>query len=323
MDSVGEVLPFIKGYAGTSGTCSDAKALDYLNKASNLLWNKTDFYTTTDYICVCVHDHCLTLPSAYKQIRLAWIGRTPATLGNEWYQSIPQIGLVSECSCSRQLVDVGGLHVTFRNYWHPYYVTFQAEDPLDAGTELTVFGTDEYGTAQKEQMALGVAPEKINSEKIFKSVVSIIKPKTRGRVRLYATNRNTGEYLLLAIYQPYDVNPNFKRFKVPKTCCEIRLLCKRKFVAAVESNDLVYFPIEALTFAVTAIVGKEARQNSVYVENLQLAIGELNRETADREEPTASPLRLAHSDNVDNLYPPAGEWWYPPNINPGYGGWSA
>lgn len=303
-DTVTEVVEEIKPFAGASGTCSNTVALDYINKARRLLWNKTEFHETLDYIKICCVDQCFSLPSCYKQIRLAWIGNTPSSIGDEWYVSVPQVGLSEASSCHKSLAQVGGFHVIYQNYNDaPYQVGVQGENPLDNGTEITFFGIDENGTQKKETLTVGMPPIRTLSTFFYQDIKAVIKPITKGRIRLYAEDRQAAQFMLLAIYQPYDKNPQFRRFSVGGSNSDsITLYAKKTFYNLTGEDETVEFPTEAIKFAVMALVAQRDRDLNSYTENLNLAIIECNRETADNEIPTASPMRLFHTDTPEHLY---------------------
>lgn len=302
METAEEMFPLVRPFVGASGTCSNAEALKAINEARGLLWNKTDFERTMDYFAICCVDGCFCLPSAYKQIRLAWLGKTPISIGNEWFVSIPQIGLPGRNnSCHRQLAQIGGHHVTFRNYDKaPYQAAIQAESPQDQGAEITLFGTDLYGTSKKETLQLGMPGEKIKTTNFYKGITAVIKSETQGRVRLYALDNQY--FSLLAIYQPYDVNPKFRKYHVAGWSEDrtLTLYCKKKFLP-IEANEEVEFPLEAIKFALMALSAQKDRDTQKFLDNLSIAVQEINRETADNDIPTASPMRMFHQDTPEHL----------------------
>lgn len=238
------------------------------------------------------------------------------SLQEEWYQSVPGVGLSPKNSCHRLMVNVGGFHVTFRNYEEaPFQIAIQLESDEDVGTKFTLFAGDPYGTKKKETITGKATPVFAKTKNVYKSVLAIIKPKTKGRVRLYAYDPNNGNFLLLAVYQPYDTNPSFQKYAIGgrgrnglwnqtfnrATDQRLTLFVKKKFYKLEGENELVEFPIEALTFACKANTYKLASDNSGFSENLSLAVAELNRETADLEIPTATPIKLPHNQVVENL----------------------
>jgi len=304
MDTTLEVLQEIKPFAGASGTCDSVVALDFLNKGRRLLWNKTDYHETMDYFAACCAEGCFFLPSAYKQIRLAWACNQPLSIGDEWYSSVPQVRMPSPASSMhRNIVQVGGFHVTFQNYYDaPYQVAIQAEHPKDVGASIKFFAVDENGTSRSETLLLENPPNKTLSKYFYQHVTAVIKPRTVGRIRLYAVDKQASQFLLLAIYQPYDKNPQFRKFSLPRGANRLlTVYAKKSYFDLIGDDELVEFPTEALKFAVIAISSQLDRDLKAYGENLGAAITECNSETGDNEIPTASPMRFLHNDHPEHL----------------------
>ena len=325
---VAYILNAIKPYAGNSGTCNQTVLLQYMNKARSLLWNKVDVDATCDYVCIACVNTLLTLPSLYKQVRLAWIDGQPVSLGNEWYQSIPQDSWGDASSGgygngngwgqaygwsggNKKFIEIGGKHVTFQNYEvAPYQLCVESESPLDAGAQITFFGENAYGTRISETITLGTAPDFTYSVNFFKSVFQCTKTVTNGRVRLYSYDPDAQARMLLSIYQPYDVNPSFKRYAVKgRVRDSVILYCKKNYQDLLNLTDQVEFTPEAMISAVMAVVYRENKgSDQLYAVSLQNAIFEVNRETADQEEPTGSPLRQFSNNMQLNALVPTYVW---------------
>lgn len=122
MESVEDAIEAIKPYVGQSGTCDTETALQGLNEARQLLWNKTQYPTTIEYLAISCSPQCFYMPSAYKQLIAAWIGNSSVSLNDEWYRTVPGSGLDRNNSCHKQMTDVGGFHVIFQNYSEPYQI---------------------------------------------------------------------------------------------------------------------------------------------------------------------------------------------------------
>ena len=323
---VAYTLEAIRPYAGNSGTCNQTLQLQYMNKARRLLWNKTDSDATCEYVCIKCVNGILTLPSLYKQVRLAWFDGMPVSLGNEWYQSIPQ-DVWGDAQGggygngwgqgygwnggNKKFVEIGGKHVTFQNYEvAPYRLCIESESPNDAGTEVTFFGEDAYGTRISETMTLGLAPAYTYSQNFFKCVFQCTKPQTRGRVRLYAYDPDNQAQMLLSIYQPYDINPSFRKYAINgKVKDSVILYCKKNYQDLYELTDQVEFTPEAMISAVMAVVYRENKgSDQLYNVSLQNAIFEVNRETADQEEPTGSNIRQFENNMMLNALIPTYAW---------------
>ena len=316
----------LRPYAGNSGTCNPTLLLDYLNKARRLLWNKTDTSATCEYVCIKCVGGLLTLPSIYKQVRLAWIDGNPVSLGNEWYQSVPQDVWGDAASGgygngwgqayawnggNKKFIEIGGKHITFKNYdLAPYQLCIESETSLDVGTEITFFGENAYGTRISETIALGLAPAYAYSVNFFKSVFQVTKPQTKGRIRLYSYDPDNQAQMLLSIYQPYDINPSFRRYSI-KGCVKdsVILYCKKNYQDLYELTDQVEFTPEAMISAVMAVVYRENKgSDQLYNTSLQNAIFEVNRETADQEEPTGSVIRQFENNMMLNALIPTYVW---------------
>jgi hypothetical protein len=323
---VAYITDAIKPYAGNSGTCNPTLLLSYMNKARRLLWNKTDIDSTCEYVCVACVGGILTLPSLFKQVRLAWIDGVPVSLGNEWYQSIPQDSWGDAASGgygngwgqgyawnggNKKFIEIGGKHITYQNYERaPYQLCVESESPLDAGTEITFFGENAYGTRISETITLGLAPAYSYSINFFKSVFQVTKPQTQGRVRLYAYDPDAPAQMLLAVYQPYDINPNFRRYSIQgRVKDSVILYCKKNYQDLFNLTDQVEFTPEAMISAVMAVVYRENKgSDELYNVSLQNAIFEVNRETADQEEPTGSVIRQFSNNMMLNALIPTYVW---------------
>jgi len=323
---VATILNAIRPYAGNSGTCNQALQLQYMNKARSLLWNKVDQNSLCEYVCIKCVNGILTLPSVYKQVRLAWIDGNPVSLGNEWYQSVPQDTWGDAANGgygngwgqayawnggNKKFIEIGGNHITFQNYdLAPYQLCIESESPLDAGTEITFFGDDAYGTRISETITLGLAPAYTYSTNFFKSVFQVTKGQTKGRVRLYAYDTDNQAQMLLSIYQPYDINPSFRRYAI-KGCVKdsVILYCKKNYQDLYNLTDQVEFTPEAMISAVMAVVYRENKgSDQLYNVSLQNAIFEVNRETADQEEPTGSTIRQFPNNMMLNALIPTYAW---------------
>jgi len=324
---VAYILNTIRPYAGNSGTCNQTLQLQYMNKARSLLWNKTDSDATCEYVCIKCVGNILTLPSLYKQVRLAWIDGSPVSLGNEWYQSIPQDSVGGGTSGNgygngwgqgygwnggnKKFIEIGGKHVTFQNYdAAPYQLAIEAESPLDAGSQITFFGEDAYGTRISETLTLGLAPSFTFSVNFFKTVFACTKAQTNGRVRLYAYDPDQSIRMLMAVYQPYDINPSFRKYAVQgRVKDSVILYCKKNYQDLISLTDQVEFTPEAMISAVMAVVYRENKgSDDLYAKSLQNAIFEVNRETADQEEPTGSVIRQFSNNMMLNALIPTYVW---------------
>lgn len=318
-DTLAEMAELVRDFVGDSGTCSIDRAKKAVNEARRLLWEKREWNSTGEYVCICCVDRCFTLPNRYSQIKLAWIGDNSVSLADEWFNATDAYALHPRNSCHRLITEAGGRHVVFRDYNEaPYQIAVIIENPADVGVDLTFEAQDQYSTYRRVSVT-GIAPPNmaLSPDRVV-SIRAVSKPRTNGRVRVYAWNPDNGQKLLLAVYQPQDVNPAFRRFRIPKTCKQITIYAMKKYFDLEDDNDLVEFTPEAMRFACLALNSLANRKQQEYVNNLNLAIAEEEKAMEGDEIPTASPIRFADYRRPENLIedtflsPSANDYFYWP-----------
>jgi hypothetical protein len=307
MESVEAVLPQIANWVGDSGVCEDSdKILPALNDVRLLLWDKGDFENTTEYACYCASECCVTLGSRHKQIRTAWLCGQPIDLRGEWYQA--STGLADccgrICGTHRTITEVGGYHVTFREAACPFYLRIAGEDIQDKGTELVFTVLD---TAQKRQtikLVVGEPYEKIQDATMLSTVLRVVKPKTENRVRVFAFNPYTGEEVLISLYEGSDINPFYKKYKMPSACGEqLIVLSKLKYFPLTNNDELVEFNLNVLIQGLLAIRARSNSDTQKFLDNLNLAVLEANRSMSDSEVKGVTPLKVRCAPKLHSLIP--------------------
>ena len=301
-DTLKEMAELVKGFVGDSGVCSDERAFKAINQARRLLWNKRGWTSQEEYVQICCVNDCFTLPSRYEQIKLAWIGNESASLADEWFNATNAFALHADNSCHRGIVEVGGLHVLFRDYTtHPYQIGVMAEEVEDIGVELMFEAQDQYDTYHKVKVTTANPPTLAKSDLLVKGIRGVTKPVTKGRIRVYAYDTALEAKTLIAIYQPNDANPTFRRFKAPRTCECITLYASKKYFDLTDPKELVEFIPDAMIYAILALNSRDNRKAQEFLMNLDLAIKEQEKEMENEEIPTAAPIRFANYSRAENL----------------------
>jgi hypothetical protein len=301
-DTLEEMVELVKGFVGDSGTCSYERGVKAVNQARRLLWNKKAWSSQEEYVQICCVNDCFTLPARYEQIKLAWIGDNSASLADEWFNATNAFALQAGNSCHRGIVEVGGLHVLFRDYTtHPYQIGVMAEEAEDIGVELMFDAQDQYDTYHKVKVATANPPTLAKSNLLVKGIRGVSKPITKGRIRVYAYDTALEAKTLIAIYQPNDANPTFRRFKAPRTCECITLYASKKYFDLTDPKELCEFIPDAMIYAVLALNSRENRKAQEFLSNLALAVQEQEKEMENLEIPTAGPIRFANYSRADNL----------------------
>lgn len=320
-DTLDEMVEVVKGFVGDSGTCSHERAIKAINQARRLLWNKREWNNTAEYVCISCVDSCFTLPNRYEQIRLAWINNEPASLADEWFNATQWKSLYNGGnSCHRLITEVGGHHVLFRDYrTRPYQIALLAENISDAGVELGFEAQDEYGSYKRVNVTTALSPAKALSAETFVGIREASKPKTKGRIRVYAHDPTLGIDTLIGLYQPTDVNPWFRRFQAPRGCNCITLYASKKFFDLEDGLEQVEFSADAMIYAVLALNSRENRKAQEFLTNLSLAVQEEEKAMEGDEIPTAAPLRIANFQRPENLIgnylgsPSADDYFFQPS----------
>jgi len=301
-DTLEEMVELVKGFVGDSGTCSYERGVKAVNQARRLLWNKRAWTSQEEYVQICCVNDCFTLPARYEQIKLAWIGDESASLADEWFNATNAFALQAGNSCHRGIVEVGGLHVLFRDYTtHPYQIGVMAEEAEDIGVELMFEAQDQYDTYHKVKVATANPPTLAKSDLLVKGIRAVTKPITKGRIRVYAYDTALEAKTLIAIYQPNDANPTFRRFKAPKTCECITLYASKKYFDLTDPKELIEFIPDSMIYAILALNSRDNRKAQEFLVNLDLAIKEQEKEMSGYEIPTCAPLRIANYSRADNL----------------------
>ena len=301
-DTLEEMVELVKGFCGDSGVCSYERGVKAVNQARRLLWNKRAWSSQEEYVQICCVDGCFTLPSRYEQIKLGWIGDNSVTLNEEWFNATNAFALQAGNSCHRGITEVGGLHVLFRDYTsHPYQIGVMAEEAEDIGVELMFEAQDQYDTYHKVKVTTANPPTLAKSDLLVKGIRGVSKPVTKGRIRVYAYDTVLEAKTLIAIYQPNDANPTFRRFKAPRTCECITLYASKKYFDLTDPKELVEFIPDSMIYAILALNSRDNRKAQEFLMNLDLAIKEQEKEMENAEIPTAAPIRFANYSRAENL----------------------
>jgi len=318
VETLESMVELVKGFVGDSGSCSYDRAAKAINQARRLLWNKREWNATAEYACIKCVDGCFTLPNRYEQIKLAWLDGNPASLADEWFnatgfgQEYYSRGFRDEYSVHRLITEVGGKHVVFNEYTlRPYQILALGESQLDEGVKLLFEAYDQYGSYSNVKVPIQNQYTKAIAPDTIVAIRAVSKPLTNGRVRIYAYDPVIDMKFLIAIYQADDVNPTFRRFRIPKKVECITIYATKKYKDLEDKKELVEFSPDAMIYAILALNSRENRKAQEFINNLNLAVAEAEKEMEGDEIPTAAPIRFASVSRPENLI--GGYWGYPSN----------
>jgi hypothetical protein len=235
---------------------TDAQKVALINRANELLigkpsWRGIDVLTT-----FAVYDNKITLPRELQSIKKAAVppggsGATAVPVNNMWFQfHVNGPGMIDSdhpVIATAQFVDIGLGAVTFLDPSYAFKIRIVSDVMEVSSTNISFYGTDANGTPIYTMPDLGETLDCSTSPntttQTFTTLTRVFKAVTLGRIKVYAVNASTGVATLMAIYEPGETTPCYRRYAVTGRTTETRTftaLCKRAFVKAVSGNDSLY-----------------------------------------------------------------------------------
>lgn len=318
MHTLEDIRNGVAKLVGTSGMCpDDPRVLTAINEARRILYDLGDWEPFVDPLCIYPHEGTITLPARYKYAKSAYICKQRIVVENDWFN---QIGNWDQCCgpCLGNLVRVPGQFVTFRD-WPTCSVPnlgpccapdgFWLNPMLETNADREILLTFKGPSSTREILSLtrwvtsqafeysGPAPH----EQKFLGLTHLIKPKTVGRVRLYGYDG--ANRILLALYDPDDVNPQFTRYRVPGHIRgPVLVKAKKKYIPLSDDpTEIVEVSEDVLIHVLQAITDREGRNTTGYSMNIQAAVGLLNKQGAGPESTSTVPIRFSRAYKVTGL----------------------
>jgi hypothetical protein len=272
----------------------DPRLTDLVNRACQRLLEELKSVGTFIRYRVCVNQSCITWPRQIETIEAVAICRRPGTVRNGWFEFLEGgPGVMSETACGTNscsgragltLLDAGE-SVQFDDlvgtdkklaisvdvdeeddatiliqYYdsNGQWVRTQPDTAWIDGEEITLPATGAFAYTSLNVMAPGA--------------IRVIKPVTNGVVRLWEYDVNTTNLRALAVYEPSEEIPVYRRSTIPNLpmipCCDrtdecakisVEVVAKIRFIPVTDDND--FLPIshlEAVRLACQAIHKEES-----------------------------------------------------------------
>jgi hypothetical protein len=259
---------------------SDAAVLTRINLAIEELMTEGDWPGVVDRYAFQLTtqnpDH-IFLPFFLERILGVTFDDVPANLKSPWYEFVaPGPGPTFGCSWYTGVIDRddSAIQSVFpplaSGPWNLFVETNSTPDILN------VQGFDTDGLLVR---TLNVA-EWIDGENLdfsgtvgsvnWASITQVVKPATDQYVKLWATNGNTPENILLATYAPRETTPAYRTYFLPSQClinrptanCPVYVLvrARKRFVPLANDNDLS--PISNLPALISMVQAVQKREVS-------------------------------------------------------------
>lgn len=272
---VSDVAPAVARVLGFCQT--DQRVYDYINEASRRLLQKGMFAGTYGRFTIYPANGCITWPRQIETIEsVATCCGGPGQVRNQWYEfNETGYGLISSNTClGNQLIDRGTV-VTYRDMsgGTNSYVRAYPGHASDVGKTLIVQGYDANGqwirtldgSTWIDGEKLTLALTYVQSTNKFTSITGVIREATNTVTRLYEYNATTLLELDLAVYEPTETLPQYRRTFLTGRCHDdsetndpVTVMAKLRHVNVSTGNDYVIPPCEpAIKLMVQAIRKEE------------------------------------------------------------------
>lgn len=238
-----------------------------LNEATQRLLSRGTWVGTYGRYRICTFNGCLTWPRQFETIEAVALCDVALVIRNQWFEFMEQgAGLQGgNCNCDGgwQLFDRGNVCTFDDIRGTGKQVRVYADVAEDADAKILLLGYDDDGNwirtfvdgvwIDGEQVAVSTTP--VNSTKNFSSLVNVQKPVTNGSVRLYEFNTDDSTQRALAVYEPDETLPSYRRSYVggisnlnncgcvpntdPDSCSQktVTVMAKLAFIPVVNDTD--------------------------------------------------------------------------------------
>lgn len=303
-----------------AAVCTSSPAfLSLLNQIQRRLLKRGDWEDTDWLARLCIHDGCITWPRWVAGLRaISFSGGWQTEIRNKWY-SVE--GPYSYTTGPNTFTDTGlggsGLGVG----WYPFFPSFDQQNSAptyrditapegrliryyvakrnDVGKTLRIYGKAFGGEPLQEKDANGNWVEGItltatapfvSTSIMVTQITAITREATEGIGRLYAYDPVADVLVDLAMYEPSETNPRYRRTRVTGAGCmpgcrdannvkttSLQVLAKIAHQNLVSENDLLLIDdFDALKIGFQAIRLEESNDDTLSEVKLTKAIRELN-----------------------------------------------
>ncbi len=285
----------IPAYLGLCAT--DPRIVQWCNEAQQRLLTGGDWVGTYGRYVFCLDEGCITWPRQIATIDAVAVCDRPIQVRNEWFEFLdsgPWIQSGDSCNndsnspfCNRygglQLYDRGEA-VTFADIRGTNKkIKVYIDNANDAGKTILIQGYDENGqwiltddgSTDGELVTLAALP--VTTTHFFSSITGIQKQVTKGNVRLYEYDTDEATQRAIAVYEPDETTPVYRRSIIPglsqlsnNGCCNtdedcttktVTVMAKLAFIPVVKDTDyLIISNLGAMKLAMKALQMEENNQ---------------------------------------------------------------
>lgn len=262
---------------------------------------------------MCVKDGCITLPRHIETVLSYTLDDRPGFVRNEWFEFLPGgPGLIDpDQGWSLNLIHTDWV-VAFESIIGTDKKIEVVSDETESGTpQILLQGWDENnewirtlsGGSWIDGELVDITTSKVKTQNKFTSLTGVQKPETNGTIHLYEFDTSDSSRRVIAVYEPDERNPEYRRIKIPGleagTDCEannkVVIQAKLRYMPVSKDRDWLLIGNEpALKDMVQSIRFAENNLLDQSVAYEQRAIRELEKEMQSIQgDGTVQPPRFA------------------------------
>lgn len=289
---------------------SDPRVIEYINEAQQRLLPQGKWVGTVQRMRFCTYARCLTMPRQVETIEAYSTDGTPGSIETDWYEFLSTGPGRMDCDDTWSHVMVPrGMACAFDDIAGDNSRIFvQSDQPEDASATIILLGYDSahkwVRTSQGGVMADGevvaINNVGVNTTTIWQAggLAKVIKPITVGNVGLWESDLDTGVLRPLALYEPDEEIPNYRRYFLPEVSCGtsttncgcnvtnttavcVEALAKMAFIPARLDNDFLIIGnipaikdmVQSIRFAENNLLPAAASYEAKAIATLQRELG--------------------------------------------------
>lgn len=308
----------VADFAGDSGMCpDDARLIEHINEARRILYPLGDWKDTVQAFRIKSYCGTIVLPHRFDRI-IQVKTCSSSVINNDWFNPTAE--------------KVQGGVTEFQRHPSPYcyfrgfpivpvpegcaqpgfWIEVQSEAVEDNGVELKFIcdGVNQTTLSVTRELLTPYTPVLAGvGEPPILNIRHVIKPQTKGRIRLYGYDG--ANRVLMGLYDPDDVNPSYAAYSSFANCslnkahsgsyCYLVNL-KKKYIPLNGVNDEVMdFPEDAIIHALQAINERRSRNLNGYNANMKMAVDFLNAELSGPANSAMYPMKISPRWKVEGL----------------------
>lgn len=209
---------------------TDSRVVVYINEAIQRLLPRGKWVGTTARMRFCVYSRCLTFPRQVETVESYAVDSVPGRVVNDWYEYLPAGPGTTACgTCNTGTLIPKGFAPAFDDIRGTNSKIWVISDQNEAATsQILLLGYDSnrkwVRTLQNGVIADGelvtITGAGTASTTVWypSGLTAVIKPITIGNVSLFELDGNTGLMRSLAVYEPDEKQPRYRRYMLPSVC---------------------------------------------------------------------------------------------------------